>query len=168
MSYPESPRKILPVEYRTHYEDLDIPLIMGNIKSKPIYGNLCDSMDISATFVNQLGIKLNSKYKGINICSSKKRFVISESCGRGNADIIRKNIFFTITTNKFKMMATLDNKSLNVRKLYDIKQDPYELNNLSNNKLYTKYISSLKKIIYENRREIFEKKKVRNPIYTIL
>ena len=54
--YPESPRKKLDVALRTHYEDLDIPLIMSNTTSKPKIDSMCDSMDLTATFIKQLGI----------------------------------------------------------------------------------------------------------------
>ena len=154
--YPESPRKKLNVKDRTHYEDLDIPFIMANIKKKPKKESLCDSMDITATFLKELGIKINNKYKGKNIFNIKKSFVISESCGSGNADILRKNVYFTITSKNFKMMSSLSSKGLKVCKLYNIKNDPKETINIVNDKEYRKQINFFTNLIYKNRKEIFK------------
>ena len=163
--YPESPRKKLEVEFRTHYEDLDIPFIMSKSKLLPNSDIMCGSMDIVATFVNELGINLHEKYKGKNFFYSKKKFVISESCGRGNSDTLRKPVFFTVSTKKFRMMATLNNKELRVRKFFSLINDPRELYDLSNNESYKKDINSLLEILYKNRKEIFLKKGFSKPTF---
>lgn len=159
--YPESPRKKLNVAYRTHYEDLDIPLIMSNISSKPKKGIMCDSMDITATFVSALGITPSSFYKGENIFLSNKNFVVSESCGSGNADIKRKDVYFTVSTKKFKMMATLSDQGLKIRKLFNKEKDPYELTDISQNKVYKRDVKNLVKILYQKRNEIFKIKGIK-------
>ena len=159
--YPESPRKKLDVAQRTHYEDLEIPFILANTKSKPIENTMCDSMDICTTFVTKLGIKIGSRYKGKDICSEKKFFVISENCGSGNADIKRRDVYFTISTKKFRLMVTLNKKKLIVEKLFDKYKDPFEIINIKTHQSYKNEINKLIKILYENRKKVFEIKGIR-------
>ena len=122
--YPESPRKKLDVALRTHYEDLDIPFIMANTTLKPKKGSMCDSMDITATFLKQLGINIKFKYKGKNVLSEKKLFVISESCGGGNSDIKKeKTSTLLYALKKYKLMAILNNYSLTVTKFFDLQKE---------------------------------------------
>lgn len=161
--YAESPRGKLEVQDRTHYEDLDIPLIMSNVSSVPKEGTMCDSMDITATFLNALRVKTNSNYKGINIFKKKKGFVISESCGSGNSDVKRRDIYFTVTTNKFKIMATLSNNNLKAKKLFNLINDPYEQKDVLNNIIYKDDIKFLLNIIYINRKELFDIKGLKKP-----
>ena len=161
--YAESPRKKLNVKDRTHYEDLDIPFIMTNVGNKPNSNNLCGSIDITATFLSKLGIKLNSKYKGESIFDKKNTCVISESCGSGDSDIIRKNVYFTLTTNEFKMMSTLNNKELKIEKLFNIKKDPKELHNVMHKKIYEKNLKLFINLLYLKRKEIFKIKGINKP-----
>ena len=129
---------------------------MSNISSVPRDGTMCDSMDITTTFLNALSVKTNSYYKGINILKKKKDFVISESCGSGNSDIKRRDIYFTVTTNKFKMMATLSNNNFKAKKLFNLIDDPYEQKDVLNNIVYKDDIKFLLNIIYSNRKVLFD------------
>ncbi|MAA51592.1 MAG: hypothetical protein CMJ41_00825 [Phycisphaerae bacterium] len=162
-SYAESPRGHLDVEKRTHYEDLDVPFIMSNISKKPKKNTICDSMDITTTFLSALKIVPDSSSKGQNIFKQEKTFAISESCGSGNADIERRDIFFTVTTKKFKMMATLSNKELKAQKLFNLLDDPYEKKNIIENAMHKKDINFLFEILYKNRKEIFDIKGIKKP-----
>ena len=111
--------------------------------------------------MTQLGIKVRPHYKGKDICNEKKYFVISENCGSGNADIKRRDIYFTISTKKFRLMATLNNKYLIIEKLFEKYRDPFEIDNVKTFPNYKNTINSLIKILYENRKEIFEIKGVK-------
>ena len=134
---------------------------MSNTALKPKKGSMCDSMDITATFLKQLGINIKSKYKGKNVLSEKKLFVISESCGGGNSDIKRKDVYFTICTKKYKLMAILNNYSLTVTKFFDLQKDPLELTNLNKSNNHKPGIKKLLSILYKNRKEIFDIKGVK-------
>ena len=161
--YAESPRKKFNVQDRTHYEDLDIPFIMTNIKNKPKDDIPCGSIDITATFLENLGIKLKPKFKGKNIFHKDNSCVISESCGAGASDIIRKNIYFTLTTSEFRMMSILNDQGLSIQKLYNIKKDPKELHNVIKEKAYEKNLKLFINLLYLKRKDIFKIKGIKKP-----
>ena len=50
-------------------------------------------MSISATILDILDIKQHSSFKGKSIFSKGNKIIITETCGRGNADIEKKDIF---------------------------------------------------------------------------
>ena len=104
-------------------------------------------------------IPLDNSYKGESIFKKGKDFIITENAGSGNADVIRKDLYFTITTIKYKLMVCLLGKELKINKLYNIQKDPYELNNLydSNKKLNeSTIIKSLLKKLFLERKDIFK------------
>ena len=156
--YAESPRKKVATGDRTYYEYLDIPFILSHKIKKNIKRDICDTMGITATFLDVLNVPFDSSYKGQSIFKNGKSFVISESAGGGNADLIRKDLYFTITTVKFKLMLLLEGRRLKINKLFNISKDPYELNNLytPKNKLYYQnIINKLVIKVYMERKSIF-------------
>ena len=158
-NYAESPRKTLQVADRTHYEHIEVPLILSKKIEKNVKRNVCDSMGVTATFLDVLKIPLDNSYKGESIFKKGKDFIITENAGSGNADVIRKDLYFTITTIKYKLMVCLLGKKLKINKLYNIQKDPYELNNLydSNKKLNeSTIIKSLLKKLFLERKDIFK------------
>ena len=72
---------------------------------------LFDSMSISATILEIMGIKPHKSYKGVSIFSKGKEIIITENCGRGNADILKKDIYFTLTSIKYKLFCKLKRKN---------------------------------------------------------
>ena len=76
-------------------------------------------MGITATFLEILGVPLDKSYKGQSIFRKGKKFVISENAGTGNADLKRKDLFFAITTNEYKLMLVLNDKDLKVIKFFN-------------------------------------------------
>ena len=157
--YAESPRKKVHIGQRNHYEYVDIPLILSKKNNKRIVRNICDSMDVTATFLDLLAVPLDKSYKGQSIFNKGKNFVISESAGSGNADLIRKDLFFTITNKDYKLMLVLEKKSLKVKKLFNILQDPKELKNLylsKDNSSYKNTIDQLVAHVFAERKNIFK------------
>ena len=153
--FAESPRKKFNIGYRTHYEDIDIPLIMMNAKDNPIKG-LHDSMSITASYLDTLGIELHKSYKGMSVFKGSKDAIISENCGHGNADLKRRDIYFTVTSSKFKMMTVLSGSKLKIDQLYNVEKDIKEINNLVNDGSYIKIINELKFFLYKERNELFK------------
>ena len=153
--FAESPRKKFGIGFRTHYEDINVPLIMVNTNKIPINRGLHDSMSVTASFLDALDIPYHQSYKGISIFKGFKDFVISENCGHGNADISRRDIYFTVTTDNFKLMTVLVNKDLIPSKLYDIKKDPREINNIIEESFSKNIIRKLNKILMSERKDIF-------------
>ena len=162
--YAESPRKKLHISGRNHYENIDIPMIVHPNITKTIKRNICDSMGVTASFLDLLDVPLDKSYKGQSIFDKGKDFVISESAGRGNADLNRKNLFFTITTLDHKLMVMLEGKTITINKFYDLRNDPYELKNLFDNKknISNVLLKKLLKKLYSERKNIFKIRGIKN------
>ena len=157
--YAESPRKKPHIGQRNHYEYLDIPLILTLKNNKKVVRSICDSMGITATLLDILKVPLDKSYKGQSIFNKGKNFVIAENAGSGNADLKRKDLFFTITNNKYKLMLMLENKILKVIGFFNILLDPNELTNLylsKNNLEYKFTINQLVTTVFSERKEIFK------------
>ena len=160
--YAESPRKnnIYQGE-RFYYEHITTPLIISQKLQKKIKSNLCDSMDMTASFLDAIQVPLHKSFKGKSIFNSKKKFIISENAGSGNADIIRRNLYFTIINEDYKMMTILIKNKFKILKLFNIKKDPKELNNLYtdiNKKKYSNLTLKLLGYIFSERKLILIKR----------
>ena len=161
-AYAESPRKKKPYQgERTYYEYLDIPLIISHKFNKKIKNELCDSMGMTATFLDLLKVPLHSSFKGTSLYGEKKKYVISENAGGGNADIVRRDLYFTITNKKFKMITVLLENKIKIIKLFDIKKDPKELINLYKDETKDQYKTIVKRLlqyVYEERIILFKQR----------
>lgn len=129
--YAESPRPKEDVGLRTHYENIDVPLVVVGASRTPSGEGIVDSMGVGATLLDAVGVPLHASHKGISAFERGRPAVITESCGHGNADLARRNIYLTVTTARHRMMAVLIDDRLEVRKLYDRLNDPRELHNLA-------------------------------------
>jgi arylsulfatase A-like enzyme len=155
LQYAESPRKKYAVGYRTHYEDLEVPLLLANSGREPADLGMIDSMGVTATFLDALDVPLHQSFKGISALRSGRACVISENCGHGNADLARRDIYFTVTSETHKMMSVLKEKSLYVEKLYDRRIDPREVQNLIDDPAQKPTIDELIRLLRAERAEIF-------------
>ena len=155
LQYAESPRKKYAVGYRTHYEDLEVPLLLANSGRQPADVGMIDSMGVTATFLDALDVPLHQSFKGISALRSGRSCVISENCGHGNADLARRDIYFTVTSETHKMMSVLRGKSLHIEKLYDRRVDPRETENLINDPVQKPAIDELIRLLRTERAEIF-------------
>ena len=158
--FAESPRKKDEVGNRTYYEDIQVPMILSDKKDRIDKEGMCDSMSMSATFLDLLDVPLHKTYKGRSIFKNANKFVISENCGSGNADIFKRDIYFTLTTKQYKLMAVLRKKILQVTKLFCLKDDPQELKNIVQNGRHEKLIHHLTKILYLERKYLFDIRKI--------
>ena len=165
--FAESPRKKAEVGNRTFYEDLQVPMILSDKKNKLDKDGMCDSMNLSATFLDILDVPLHKSYKGASVFKEAKEYVIAENCGRGNADIIRRDIYFTITSKKYKLMAVLQKKVLVAKKLFFLKEDPQELKNLVNKKSSKNLVMQFSKVLYFQRRNLFVARNIKKLIVKI-
>jgi len=128
--YAESPRPKEEVGLRTHYEHIDVPLLISGVSRAPSNEGTVDTMGVSATLLDALGVPLHASHKGISVFKSGRSAVITESCSHGNADLARRNIYMTVTTEFYRMMTMLENDQIVVKKLFDRRADPRELHNL--------------------------------------
>lgn len=159
--YAQSPRVKKSVGMRTHYEDIEVPILLINADiAPPRETGLIDSMGVTATLLEAVGVPLDPSFKGISIFSGGREAVITESAGSGNADIDRKDLYFTVTTKDYKIMAILKDKILNVQQFYDLNKDPYELSNIVKKPNNQTIIIKLLSYLYQERRDIFIRRNV--------
>ena len=88
-------------------------------------------MSVSATLMDCLDLPAHPSFKGKSVFEKGKFVVISESCGSGNADVAVRDLYFTVTGERYKAMICLAGDSLEITKFFDLRQDPNELSNLS-------------------------------------
>lgn len=153
--YAESPRKKSKIGSRTHYEDIEVPLILANAQAAPADSGMTDSMSMTASFLDSLGVPGHESFKGVSIFRGGKPAIVSESCGRGNADVVHRKIYFTVTSPTHKIMATLDGAQLSVEQLYDKQADPRELHNIVDDPTQQGAIDWLTEYLRAERAEIF-------------
>jgi arylsulfatase A-like enzyme len=156
----------LPVRsYSTHrvnsfYDELyKIPMIIYNKDIKPKeYKNLVSSVDLNATLLDLIGIKIPSSFRGKSILrkGSEREYVIFENQGRGPCDLENKPIFVCVRS-KFKKIVyefkKYENKSGQVIQAYNLANDPEEYLNLSKN---LDFIKNCKPLILRAKKRIEE------------
>ena len=163
--YAETPRKMVYIGERTFYEHLDVPLIISHKINRKIQRNLCDSMGTTATFLDLLDVPLHSSFKGESIFIKGKKYSIAENAGSGNADVLRRDLYFTIITKDYKLMTVLKEKKFFILKLFNVIDDPKEIKNLyspESKKKYREVILSLIKIIFNERKQVFNLRNIEN------
>jgi hypothetical protein len=115
---------------RTHYEDIEVPRVIVGGEKLPADVGMIDSMGVTATFLDVLGVQGEPSFKGVSAYDGGRVAVVSESCGFGAADLVRRDIFFTVTTPTHRMMTILVGTDFRPVELYDIVDDPREVNDL--------------------------------------
>ena len=110
-------------------------------------------MSISASILKILKIKPDSSFKGRSIFSRGSQIIITENCGRGNADIKKKDIFFTLTSARYKLFCKIEGKKLILNRLYESDRDPRELNNIIND-ISFEILNEFLSYLYKRRKEI--------------
>ena len=146
--------------FRTHPEHIEIPLVLSPIMKEPKDKGLYDTMSISATILDEFNINQHPSFKGNSVFNKGKYAVITENAGRGNGDIKRKNLYFTVTSSKYKLMALLKKNNLFIKRFYDTKIDPLELNNCINDAKYKNNIIELLEYLFCERKEILKSRGV--------
>ena len=117
-------------------------------------------MSISASILDDLNIKQHSSFKGKSIFNYGSDEIITENTGRGNCDILNKNVYFTVTSKEFKSMFLIKNK-LFLERLYDLKNDFNETKNIAFNKDFSKVVKRKAEVLYKKRFEIFKKRGIK-------
>ncbi len=153
--YAESPRAKSEIGYRTHYEDIEVPLLLANAQRPPAETGMIDSMGVTATFLDALDVQTHQAFKGISALRGGRDVVVSENCGHGNADLARRDIYFTVTSDAHRMMAVMRGAELRVEQLYDLRADSRELRNIAVSPDALPVIAAMVKQLYRERAEIF-------------
>ncbi|MBG05499.1 MAG: hypothetical protein CMM59_15645 [Rhodospirillaceae bacterium] len=132
--WAESPRSgKSDLGFRSHYEDIDVPILVSGADIPPSKGGLLDSMSVAATLLEGLCVASHPSFKGISAFAEGKDAIITENAGRGNADLSRRDLYFTITTRTHKLFVLLRGHTIETLDLYDLVNDPREMNDLSEN-----------------------------------
>ena len=153
--YAASPRHKRNVALRTNFEDIDIPFLLNGTVSAGNEDVLLDTMGVSSTLLEICGIKPPADFKGIPLSRGGCDTVISETAGGGNADLLRRDLYFTVTTLQHRMMAVLHDQELQVFALFNRKEDPHEKQNLAEDPESKELIAKQLKSLLKERREIF-------------
>tara|TARA_B100000676_G_scaffold272857_1_gene291107 strand:+ start:3877 stop:5505 length:1629 start_codon:yes stop_codon:yes gene_type:complete len=129
--YANSPRDpIAELGHRTHWEDIDVPLLLVGAERPMSDEGLVDSMGMPVTLLDAVGVQAHPSFKGISALSGGRTVVVTENAGRGNADLVRRDLHFTVTGKDYKLMASLVGSTLVAKQFYDLKADPLELDDL--------------------------------------
>lgn len=116
--------------FRTHYEHTEVPLILSPVSRAVCNEGVHDSMSISATLLDELGIDPDPSFQGRSVYERGKDASIVESVGRGNCDVVRRDIYFTIRSETHKLMVLLRGSELRPERLFDLTTDPKEYRNV--------------------------------------
>ena len=146
--------------FRTHKEHITVPLIYYNSSKKFVNKGLYDSMSISASILDDLNLKAHNSFKGKSIFRNGNNEIISENCGRGNCDIKNKDLYFTVTSRSFKAMFLLKKNKLSIERLYDLKNDEAEVENLINKKNYFHIIKHKTQTLLKERNSVLKKRSI--------
>lgn len=156
-AYAYSPRnEKKDLGFRTHFEDIDVGLIVagGDLTEAKSEG-LVDSMAVTATLLDILEVPPHPSFKGRSLLRDTRTHVVSENGGRGNADLERRDLFFTVTSEKYKLMAALKGDTLVPSELYDLSADPLELSNLVEDSSLASAKEALLSVLKGERADLF-------------
>lgn len=150
--------------FRTYYEHLTVPLAisviqgMGDLPEARCGKGGYDTMSVAASILEILRVKPHSSFLGRSIFEPPHEAVISENAGRGNGDVVRKDLFFTVTTQTHKLMVLCQNGMVKPKRLYDLANDPKELFNIIEQPNTTDVVRTLLDHLSARRGELLDMK----------
>lgn len=152
-SYAGYPIRNKPIN--TFYlENYKIPFFAFGTKMKVNYNEeLHSSVDIPKTICSFMGIDSGNAIEGINVFDKGRDALIIEYCGGGCPDLLRRKIMIaSFDKNKmFSCKIKLDDEFSidHVSEVYDLKDDPFQKNNLADNYVKSEYLKLIQNV--ENR-----------------
>ena len=144
---------------RTYYEHIEVPLIISPCK-KSTKSGIHDSMSISASLLDDLGLRGHSSFRGKSVFSKGNLFSLVENTARGYCDVNERDIFFTVTTKNFKCMFVLIKNQLYPMRLYNKISDPHEYINILEKKFEKDVVDSLALFLIKERKELLDSRGV--------
>ncbi len=117
-------------------ENYNIPFLMTGTDYNGEITKLCESKDIPATICDIVDGVIPNEFSGRSILKDNNYDnLIIEYCGGGCPDILRRDIKHAAFNTKW-FVGTLGkiNEPLNCTEIYDLENDPFQYNNLINNK----------------------------------
>jgi hypothetical protein len=162
--YANTPRiPIAELGHRTHWEDIEVPLLLVGADRPMSDEGLVDSMGMPVTLLDAVGVPAHPSFKGISALTGGRSAVVSENAGRGNADLERRDLHFTVTGEDYKLMASLVGNTLVAKKLYDLKADPLELDDLLERDPATQAVESMLQALMRERADLMAARGVELP-----
>jgi arylsulfatase A-like enzyme len=147
--------------FRTHYEHIEVPFIFSPSSGSPSEEGLFDSMSVSATLLSELGIAPHPSFLGRSVFEPGRPISLVETVGRGNTDLVRRDIFFTITSETHKLMMVLEGDRMIYKRFYDLGADPRELVNLVDDDGQHVHLERLIDFLWEEREALLMTRGVR-------
>ena len=145
---------------RTHYEHIEVPLIISPCELSFSEKGVHDGMSISASLIEQLRFQEDKSFQGVSIFKEGKEASIVESVGRGNCDLINRDIYFTVTSENFKIMFCLVKHNLHPVMMFNKQNDPNEYNNLLTKQIQNPMINDLACFLVNERKKFLLMRKV--------
>lgn len=150
-----SPRTKPAISTRTYREDIEVPLVVRAPWIDASVGSgMHDSMSASATTLHCLDVDPHPSFRGRHLFEDGRIAVVSESAGSGAADMVAKDLFFTVTGETHKLLATLSGDRLTIDQVYDLTTDPLELNNIVGDAACADEVARLSAFLFEERAEV--------------
>lgn len=150
--------------FRVHHEHLVVPLIVSPTNRTPQKEGVHDGMSVSATVYDELGLSTHESHKGVSAYQSGKWGAIAESVGRGNCDLVNRELYFAVESAQYKILLMMVDNQIKVQALYDLYIDPREHNNLlfgeEAKERYKNVIAQHIEYLMSERKEIFELRNV--------
>lgn len=151
----------------SYRENYNVPFIIYDKNIEPrLVPNYCSTKDIPSTLLDLAGIKIPKEFKGNSLLKyNGENYALLEYMGGGCPDIMRRPIILGVRTDDYDVIMDIyinkkfeDNK---IKEIYDMKNDPFEYNNLSNYKYIKKNISKELKILENRYNEIIKQNEVK-------
>jgi hypothetical protein len=127
----------------------------GADRKPPPQTGLLDSRSVTATLLHVLDIEPHQSFARATAYDSGLDVVVSESCGHGASDLVRRDIHFSVTVMNHRMFGVLTGREFRVVKLYDLRADPKEITNVAHEPGNASVIGALVKRLFEERCELF-------------
>lgn len=149
--------------FRTHYEHICVPCLMSPVERSVQRDGVFDSMSVSATLLDLIGLSSHSSFRGRSMFDGGRSFSLVETVGRGNSDLTRRDIFFTLSTTSHKLMVQLSGSELTPCRFYNLVSDPRELRNLVEDHACQRIIRQMLETLWGERESLLQARGVVRP-----
>lgn len=121
---------------RQFYEEyLHVPLIItGKGIDHQQISTLTSHMDVGPSILDLAGLTTPAGFRGLPIsqrATDPEPYLVAENAGKGRCDMDRKKLAICIHDGAFKIIYDVEDGNAIEREIYDLSDDPEEMNNLA-------------------------------------